>query len=450
MTIVELFDDKPINNIVGALAFSPEKIIYVGGISKKQFNSKKKPIIEKYLQNKSLGGIEIEYMQVNRSSLSDIILKLEFIHDMNEDVKFHVEVTGGEDLILIALGILCERHPEIELYQISSRLRTIRSYSLSGDDGESLDVTCGNSVRENLFLHGASIVHANGDDVLAGGFRWTPDFVQDIDIMWRIMCDGVGFKRDAGQTHPNQWNRVAMTLAEIDKDFSDRPDANTIEIDKRYYDNVLARYYDVDQLYAYLRYFIRKGLIRYKIDKNKEIFRFKSDQIRLCLTKSGLLLELKVYLICSELVRRRGGDCLTGVTIDWDGDDDLGQTVKYLNDPDDPDSSISTLNEVDVVCTCGLLPYFISCKNGKFSSDELFKLSSVAEQFGKGYGRKIIVVSNLDGALRQSKNLILQRAADMGVTIIGNVSEYKDKELYKLFTDAMELPKAANPAVVHN
>lgn len=450
MTIVELFDDKPINNIVGALAFSPEKIIYVGGISKKQFNSKKKPVLEKYLWNKSLGGIEIEYMQVNRSSLSDIVLKLEFIYSTNTDLRFHVEVTGGEDLILIALGILCERHPEIELYQISSKLRTIRSYSLSGDDGESLDVACSNMVRENLFLHGASIVHANGDDVLAGGFRWTPDFLQDISVMWKIMCDGVDFRRDNRQSGPNQWNRVTAILAEIDKEFAGRMDANTIEIDKHYYNNVLSQYYDVDLLYSYLNSFVRKGLIERRKEPQREIYRFKNDQIRLCLTKSGLLLELKVYLICSELVRRRGGDCLTSVTIDWDGDDNLGKTDKYLSDPDDPDSVINTINEVDVVCTCGLVPYFISCKNGKFTSDELFKLSSVAEQFGKGYGRKIIVATNLSSALQQSKNLILQRAADMGITIIDNVSEYSDEELCRIFADAMELPKAVNPAAVHN
>lgn len=52
MTIVELFDDRPINNIVGTLAFDPDKVVYVGGYSKKQFEAKKLPILMKYFNKK--------------------------------------------------------------------------------------------------------------------------------------------------------------------------------------------------------------------------------------------------------------------------------------------------------------------------------------------------------------------------------------------------------------
>lgn len=137
----------------------------------------------------------------------------------------------------------------------------------------------------------------------------------------------------------------------------------------------------------------------------------------------------------------RDGNCMTSVTIDWDGDEDLTSTVKYLYDADDPDSTIDTTNEIDVLANYGLLPYFISCKNGRFTSEELYKLYSVGEQFGRGYCKKIIVTTNLTYALGDAKNVILQRAADMGIHIIENVHMKTDSEISEELRKVMELPK---------
>lgn len=108
---------------------------------------------------------------------------------------------------------------------------------------------------------------------------------------------------------------------------------------------------------------------------------------------------------------------------------------------DDPDSTIDTTNEIDILATCGLIPYFISCKNGKFTSEELYKLYSVGEQFGKGYCQKIIVATDLNHALGDAKNVILQRAVDMGIQIIEDVHKKTDDEIADELKKVMELPK---------
>lgn len=127
--------------------------------------------------------------------------------------------------------------------------------------------------------------------------------------------------------------------------------------------------------------------------------------------------------------------------IDWDGDDDLSSNVKYLYDADDHSSTIDTTNEIDVLANFGLVPYFISCKNGEFTSEELYKVNSVEEQFGKGYSVKIIVATDIDFALSGAKNVILQRAADMGIRVISGVHEMSDEEFGSALRKAMELPK---------
>ena len=409
MTIVELYDEKTINNIVGTLAFNPDKVIYVGGYSKKQFESKKMPVLQSYYKCKGFSALDLEYIQVKRESLIDIISKLEEIYSQNEDCKFHVEITGGEDLILIGLGVLCQRHPEIELYQISSKLRTIRSFSIGNDDGTKLDITCQNTVEENLQLHGASIISANGSNELSKGFLWDIEFLHDVDIMWNICCKGVNDLPTASA--PNLWNKVAMTLSRLDEENEHREEANIISVTESHFK-----------------------------DKNVIIV-FKNDQVRLCLNKAGLILELKTYIVCSGLVGFRDGDCMTGVTIDWDGEEDISSSVKYLYNPNDPDSTIDTTNEIDVLANCGLVPYFISCKNGKFSSEELYKLFSVGERFGKGYSKKIVVTTNMSYALGGAKNVVLQRAADMGIAIIEDVHKMTNEQFSKALSKAMELPK---------
>lgn len=439
MTIVELFDEKPINNIVGTLAFNPDKVIYVGGYSIKQFENKKLPVLQKYLTEKGFTELLIEYVQIRRDSLKDIIEKLESVYSSNKECKFHVEVTGGEDLILIGLGVLCQRHPEIELYQISSKLRSIRSFSVESDDGKRLDIECNNTVEENLLLHGASIVTSNGNDLLSSGFQWSIEFFHTVDTMWNICCNGI--EKRPSPSAPYSWNKVTTMLGALDSEVKERESTNTIMMLTAHFKETYLNSNDGSLLYDYICYFIRMGLLDCRIESDYTYIEFKNEQVRTLLIKAGLILELKIYLICCRLVADRGGDCLTGVTIDWDGDDDLAAPIKYLYDADDPESTIDTTNEIDVLANCGLTPYFISCKNGKFNSEELYKLYSVGERFSGGYGKKILVTTNSPFALGEARNVLLQRAADMGICVIENVHRKTDDEISDELKKAMELPK---------
>ncbi len=443
MTVVELLDERPINNVVGTVAFSPDKVIYVGGDAAKQFTARRLPVLRRYFDRKGLTALEIEYVQVKRDSLRDIIEKLEGIYSANDDCRFHVEVTGGEDLILIGLGVLCERHPEIELCQISSRLRSLRAFSIGSEDGRRLDVSCSNTVEENLLLHGASIICADGSDCIPGGYVWTVEFMCDVMLMWNACSKGI--REGLTESAPNAWNKVVSQLGALDAEQGAREDRNRITIASPCFRDSYLTGENGDLFYEYLCFFIRSNLLDCRVEEDDTYIEFKNDQVRQCLTKAGLLLELKIYMICSELLGPRGGDCRTGVTVDWDGDDDFSAADKFRTDPDDPDSTVDTTNEIDVAAICGMTPCFISCKNGIFNAEELYKLYSVCERFGGGYGKKIIVTTNSSHSLGSTRPHLLQRAADMGIEIIENVHEKSDDELTDALALAMALPKAKLP-----
>ena len=68
----------------------------------------------------------------------------------------------------------------------------------------------------------------------------------------------------------------------------------------------------------------------------------------------------------------------------------------------------------------GVVPIFISCKNGKIPDDELYKLNTVAEQFGSDYAKKVLVAADM-GKSANSRKYFFERAKDMGIQIIENV-----------------------------
>lgn len=451
MTIVELFDEKPINNVVGALAFEPDKVIFVGGHSKKTFIARKLPVLRNYLDKKGYNDIAIEYVNIRRNSLKDIVEKFEKIYKENEDCKFHVEVTGGEDLVLIGLGVLYQRYPDIELYQISGTLKNVCAISLDKLEGEKLDIECHNTVEENLLLHGASVVSANGSDILPSGYSWDWEFMIDLEAMWSICCKGGS--RNADDSAPTKWNKVTSMFACLDSanlnssaEMSKGKERYVVQVTKAFFDDVFLKQHDQALFDKYVELFVRSGLLKFKEDKEFVYIDYKNDQVRMCISTAGLVLEMKIYQICFGLVNKREGDCLTSVMIDWDGDDDLVSRGKFLYNANDPDSTIDTTNEIDVLVNCGLVPYFISCKNGRFNSEEMYKLYTVGERFGTGYSKKIIVAASLTQSLGDAKNVMLQRAKDMDIIIIEDVHKKTDQEIAEELRIVMDLPKVRSYA----
>ena len=108
-------------------------------------------------------------------------------------------------------------------------------------------------------------------------------------------------------------------------------------------------------------------------------------------------------------------DVVNGVYIDWDGEI---HTEKGVQD---------TENEIDVLMMHGIIPVFVSCKNGKIETEELYKLNSVAERFGGSYAKKVLIASSLgDG---KSDKAFRQRAKDMNIRIVDKITEKNDEEL---------------------
>ena len=78
----------------------------------------------------------------------------------------------------------------------------------------------------------------------------------------------------------------------------------------------------------------------------------------------------------------------------------------------------------------GMIPVFVSCKNGAFTSEELYKLNTVAQRFGGPYAKKVLVATALNTACDAPDHL-RQRAKDMNICLVENLQELDGKQLEK-------------------
>ena len=402
MTYIEFYDHLSIVNICACLANMPDRVVLVGGDRK---NVQEK--MDCYQRIFHQRGYDVEFIHQpikEKNKLPELVKELTKIIEKYDDCA--VDLTGGEDLYLVAMGAVYQacRKRKIPLHRFNIHNNSI--YDCDQDGVTIATQVPSLSVEENVRIYGGDIVY---DDVMPNTtHRWdmTRQFERDIDTMWNICRED-----------PKKWNITLNALTRAWELFAQAEDSLELQIDIR----ILARamgdqYEDIKPLMEEL---YRKGILYFYYAAGNDVtLIFKDDQIKRCLTKAGTLLEMKVFRMLRHTQDKDGSlvynDVMQGVFIDWD------------NWSKEPKSD--TANEVDVLAMKGMVPVFISCKNGLVKADELYKLQSVAERFGSGYAKKILIATSLDDRLPGTAHF-RQRAADMKIRIIDDLHQLSDAQI---------------------
>lgn len=402
MTIVEFFDRSPIVNILSSLTATPDKIIFLGNDGAM---NRYEPIYRSFFAQRGL-SIQLEYRSICGLELEDIVELLTQIVQAEPDCVF--DLTGGKDLALVAMGIVYERFRDknVRLQSLHAPCSTVCNCV----DGKQLRQSCPSlSVKESIQLHGG-LVRGDGtpDWVL------TEEFIADVHAIWAI-C----------RQDPKGWNSRMNVLSSA---VSKKTGATDLAVElslsklraraKQVKENVTNIGRLLSQLYD-------AGLIENYSEWGDEItYRYKDVQVKKCLEKAGTALEMEVMVTARELTQDGKpwyNDAMSGVAIDWDG------RFHSMSDEDK-----DTENEIDVLLMHGMVPVFISCKNGVVTADELYKLNTVAERFGGDHAKKILVATALD-SLGEAGEYLRQRAIDMHIRVVENIQQMDDGELMKKF-----------------
>jgi hypothetical protein len=395
MTVIEFFDrESAVENIAGALICKPEKVVFIGSNAKRMKKS-----IENYNAVFQGRGIDVEFSfrTVGRNNLDAVISAIEDVIAENGDCK--IDISGGDELFLVAVGVIFEKYKnKIEIRRFNVNNNSVNDCN---SDGCILKQTLFNlGVDENIRIYAGRVIYT--DEKANSTFRWNfnDEFISDIKAMWDI-C-----RRNAGA-----WNAQANSVAKL---CNENCDSDSLRLSVKI-DRIKNGIYVSKEIFQSLE---KCGVIKGLEFDERFSFSFKNKDVMKCITKAGQLLELIIAVVAKEL--KENGENLyndvgTGVYIDWDG------VVSA-------DNRVDVENEMDVILMKGMIPVFVSCKNGTVDSDELYKLSVVAERFGGKYARKVLVASRLD-EMGYKAEYIRARAKDMGIKVVENIDEMDEKEL---------------------
>lgn len=404
MTIIEFFGKNAIENMLGALCCQPERVIFVGH-NRKQMEK----TMEQYRRVIHNRGLTVELLPpraMNRNNLPQIVESLSKIVEEYGDCDFNLD--GGEELYLVAVGMVAQKYPDkVRLHRFNIRNNSITDCDADGEDHLMAPVVL--DIRENVSIYGGRVVDVTEHS--DGTFPWnfTEAFRRDVHALWKV-C----------HNHRADWNSCVNTLAWAIK-VMPQEDPRIFLCRRNVVEPAMEKDHDRYRMkMSVLRALEAEKLISWLRAEGDEVeFVFKSEQVKLALSKAGQVLELMATMAAMDALETDGtptyNDVRCGVYIDWDGDVEA-------------EGDVDVSNEVDVLMMKGAVPVFVSCKNGNMDPDELYKLETVAQRFGGKYARKVLIAPLVD-ELGDKGEYIRARARDMDIRVVEDFDSMTYEEM---------------------
>ena len=409
MTYIEFFDRSATENVMTCLSCTPDRVILVG-----DNGNRIRKHIEYYQRVFRARGLNIEmiFRTTSKSNLDHAVEVLTEIVTTYDDCVF--DITGGEEILSVALGIVVAQNPDknIQIHRFNLGNNKIQDCDM---DGETIDHTLPTlSVEENIQIYGGDVMYGAVDDVKTYKWDLNEEFLRDVEQMWKI-CKGnirgwnaqLGVFAAAEEVGKVDGLTTVATRAALDRyllEHKTRYKKNTDVINDLLDAGLLTDFQDADL--------------------NAFTVSYKNPQVKRCLTRAGQALEMKIFTTAKKLLNDEGvplyNDAMNGVFIDWDGEAHDEKTEGIYD----------TENEIDVMLMYGIIPVFISCKNGIVTPEELYKLDTVAKRFGGDHAKKVLVATSLE-SLGESGYYLRQRATDMNIRVVDDAHEMDDEELEK-------------------
>ena len=138
MTYIEFFDKDAIENICSCFIKPPERVVLVGD-NEKLMNRHAKHYREVLLSRGK--NVVFDCYTANRSKIQEVVATLSMIVEKYTDCVF--DLTGGDDVFLVATGIILEKYKErnVQMHRVNIRNNTIVDCDLMVRYGESIAMT---------------------------------------------------------------------------------------------------------------------------------------------------------------------------------------------------------------------------------------------------------------------------------------------------------------------
>lgn len=367
-TLIELYDERPLENVLSSEVFRPECTVFVcpTGLTEKE-----KRALRDYFAHRGL-ETKAEFVTADRFSAKDVYNTLKNIVERYPDCA--LDVAGGTDNALFAAGRLSS---ECALPVFTYSRRQNRFYSISeAPFAQKLDCDIKYAVEDFFIMAGGSMRTGRVDNSVLNAY------LAYIEPFFRLYM-----------RHRRDWGGIVSFMQRISQQPKDAP----VELDvsgpytvkgdhgRRISANEQALGEMEDMGFI-------SGL---EIKKGESVsFRFMDGQVRTWLRDVGSVLELYVYKLCLDA--GVFNDVRTSVVVDWESN--------VRRD--------SVTNEIDVMAVKGVTPMFISCKTCEVNTEALNELAILRDRFG-GHGAKAAIVTT-----KTSTVVTRNRATELGIEVI--------------------------------
>ena len=379
-TLIELYDERAIENILAPDMFRPQRIIYLCPEEIAQNHNRQEKLRAFFLRR----GWEPEliFMTASLFKADRIFRQLLSIGEKYPDCA--VDVTGGSDAALFAAGMFSAQ-TGAPAFTYSRKKNCF--YDISGAAfADNLECTLSYSVEDFFLMAGGTLLPGRVDNAIL------TKYLKDFDPFFTCF---LRFRRD--------WTDIISYIQRVSP--SEYGQTPPLSIQGKY--TVKGERGSKNSANeAALRQLDRLDLIReLSIVSGQSVsFQFRDLNTRAWLRDVGSVLELYAYKACLDT--GIFNDVISSAVVRWD--DTLGHS--------------SVTNEIDVMATRGVIPLFLSCKVSEIKTEALNELAILRDRFG-GKGAKAAIISTepCNAAARH-------RAAQLGITVI-DLEELKSGQL---------------------
>lgn len=389
-TLIELYDERPLENVLGVEVFRPERVVY---ICPDDFSDKRRirEKLEEYFLHRGLMP-ELSFVRA-RVYESEAMLTL-FRGIVAQYPDCAMDITGGTDAVLFAAGLLCAE-TAIPVFTYSRRRNCF--YDIRGAAfAEALPCTVQYTVEDFFLMAGGSLRAGRVDNAILGAY------LDDIEPFFKLYL-----------RHRRAWTRAVSFMQRISPTEPDGSYRLEVSGGCRVKGKNGSR---IEAPADVLRELEKIGFLQELVivPEERVSFRFRDAQIRAWLRDVGSVLELYVYKACLDTGLFQ--DVRTSAVVDWEGEGGL--------------KAVS--NELDVMCTRGVAPVFISCKTCDVKTEALNELAVLRDRFGGKMARAAIVTAQRGGTAMRN------RASELGIMVIDLndlTADRIDKRLKSLMRD---------------
>lgn len=368
-TLIELYDERPLENVLGVELFRPKRVVYICPPKVARDKVIQRRLREYFVHRGQ--EVELEFVKADVYQAKAILKTLRSVALRWPDCA--MDITGGTDAVLYAAGLLGAELP-IPAFTYSRRKNCfyeIRNAAFAA--GRACDVVY--SVEDCFRMAGGILRPGRVDNGILA------DYDADILPFFKLY---LSFRRE--------WVKLVGYIQRLSASEAEEPPLTV----QGAYSVKGERGSMIDAPEEALRALVRIGFLKeLQIDRQTGVsFRFRDRQIRVWLRDVGSVLELFVYKICRDT--GLFDDVRLSAVVDWE------QTGK----------AAPVSNELDVMCTRGVTPVFISCKTGEVKTEALNELAVLRDRFGGGIARAAVVTAEKGGVPLRN------RAAELDIRVI--------------------------------